>query len=246
MLFNVLTQIFSPLSNHQRQNLTPEKNLPQEYLDYARTSYPSNHTYKIRNRELNPLRQLAKRQKAIKKLLPHPLNSLLDIGSSKGFFVFDAVLNPDCERALGIDVNPYDIDFTNIIREHIRAMQAQFKLMRLHELADQIDQFGGPFQTVLINNQYQYLYFGSDTFPASYLDHDFIFQNLRRVCSQRVIFNNRLSLHDIQNDQQVEKSGNKKLAYSEQSIYTAASKYFDVTKHGSLGGYPLWTLDVKR
>ena len=220
--------------------------LSEEHQHYAENSYPSNHTYQIKKGVLVPKRELAKRYHKIQKLYPRTLTSLLDASSSKGFFVFDASRKPTCERALGIDIHDYDIDFCDRLKQHTNNEQAQFARLTLSELANRIDEFGGPFQTVLVINCYQYLYFGSDISPESHETHDEIFANLRRVCSERVIFNNRVNLEDCQNSTQVQASPQKAEHYSKIEIFTAASNYFEVTQHGRIGKYPLCTMDVKQ
>ena len=132
-------------------------------LQYVSSSYPSNHTYHISNRQCIPKRKLAVRYQTIRKLFPVPLTSLADLGCSKGFFVFSSSAHPHCTRSLGIDVNDYDIEVCRSLAGYLENDRVRFEKYRLHELAQQIDAYGGPFQTVLIVNQYQYLLFGSDT-----------------------------------------------------------------------------------
>jgi len=212
---------------------------------YAENSYPSNHTFKVNKGLLVPKRKLAKRHYKIHKLYPQQLTSFLDVSSSKGFFVFDAAKESTCTRALGIDVNDYDIDFCNAIKQCTDYQRATFEKMTLRELAERIDDFGGPFQTALLINSYQYFYFGSVVSRDSYANHDEIFQLLHRVCTGRVIFNNRVNLEDCQNIDQVLDSPDKAQHYSRIEIFTAASKYFNISEHGKIGKYPLWALDAK-
>jgi len=217
-----------------------------EYHRYVESSYPSNHTYQIKNNKLIPKYKLASRYKKIRKLLPKNLTSLGEVGCSKGFFIFSATTHPQCTRALGIDVNSYDIDVCHWVKNTLKNTRASFEKMQLHELASRIEELGGPLQTVLILNTYQYLYFGSDAFPECYLDHDAIFQNLRKICTERIIFNNRIALEDCQNVKRIEASSEaSKKNYSEEQALEAASKYFIVKQHGKIGKYPLFTLDVK-
>jgi len=217
-----------------------------EYQRYIELGYPSNHAYKIKNNTLIPKYKLATRYKKIRKLLPDYLTSLAEVGCSKGFFIFSATTYPHCTRGLGIDVNQYDIEVCNWVKKTIGNTRASFAKMQLHELAPRIEEFGGPFQTILILNTYQYLYFGSDSFPECYLDHDAIFSHLRKVCSQRIIFNNRIALEDCQNVKRIAESGeHHKKNYSEEKALEAASRYFTIKCHGKIGKYPLLTLDVK-
>ncbi len=218
-----------------------------EYLRYITSSYPSNHTYKIKNNSvLKPKNQLETRYKKIRQLFPKHVTSLAEIGCSKGFFVFSASAMSHCTRSLGIDVNHYDIEVCRWVKETIQNKNTFFETMQLHELTPRIAEFGGAFQTVLILNTYQYLYFGSDAFPQCYLDHDAIFKNLREICSGRIIFNNRIALEDCQNVARIKQANETcQMNYSEEKALEAASKYFTVTRHGKIGKYPLLTLDAK-
>lgn len=220
--------------------------LSEEYKRYAESAYPSNHTFQFKNGLLLPKRELAKRYQLIKRLYPQPLTSLLDVSSSKGFFVFDAARMPTCTRALGIDVHQYDIDFSNTLKQYTQTNHVDFARLTLHELAERIDSFGGPFQTVLLINSYQYFYFGSAVSDEAYQNHEEIFRHLRRICSGRIIFNNRVNLEDCQNSEHIQAAPQKAQHYSRIKIATAASKYFSILEYGKIGKYPLWTLDILR
>ncbi len=219
--------------------------LSAEYIDYVNHAYPSNHTYKIRDKKLIPRRKLKQRYQKIRALLPDALTSLADVGCSKGFFVFAAGANPSCERSVGIDINQYDISFCHEIKKYLANQNTQFALLKLDEFAERINEYGGSFQTVLLLNIYQYLYFGSDRFSGHYLDHDRIFSLLRKICHGRLIFSNRVELKDCQNEDWVKLAGTKSIEYSETMILKAASNYFSIQKHGAIGRYPLWALDAK-
>jgi SAM-dependent methyltransferase len=219
--------------------------LPHEVLNYASTSYPSNHTFDITNGKLIPKRKLKKRIKTLARLYPRTLKSLLDIGCSKGYFVFHAQEQGTCERALGIDITDKEIKFCNEVKTYLQADKSRFELLRLDELGGRVNEFGGPFQTVLVVNLYQYLFFGSDQFSGCYLNHDMIFKYLSDVCSERVIFNNRIDLADCQNQTWVQQAGEKGQLYTEKNVLAAASNYFSVKPQGVYGRYPLWVLDKK-
>ena len=221
------------------------ESLSKEYINYAEYEYPSNHTFKIRHNQLIPKRELYKRYRLIQRLYPAPLTSLLDTSSSKGFFVLDALQNPSCTRAMGIDVNAYDIQFSQTLSSHLKAGRAQFALLRLHELAERIDEFGGPFQTILLINSYQYFYFGSAVAAFSYQSHEEIWDYLRKLCSGRIIFNNRINVDDCQNKDKVLEAPEKAALYSEAHLLQAASRHFSITTQGKIGKYPLLTMDVK-
>jgi hypothetical protein len=219
--------------------------LALEHQQYAEFSYPSNHTYKIAQNQLIPKMELAARYKKIRELYPEKLESLVDIGCCKGYFNFSAAEQPYCERSLGIDVMEKSINHCHAVEKHIGSKNTRFSLLKLHELADSISNYGGQFQTVLVINQYQYLYFGSDSIYDCYLNHDVIFKHLRNICSQRVIFSNRITRESCQNKERILLNEKHADNYTEEKIIQAASKYFVVSKHGTLGRYPLWTLDVE-
>ena len=224
-----------------------QPDLLEEYKRYAEKSYPSNHTYKILNQELHPKCKLALRYRRIKKLFPDRLESFLDIGCSKGFFVFAAGQELGASRNLGIDIDQYDITFCRAIKNYLNSPHANFELMQLHELAERIDEFGGPFQTILIVNTYQYLYFGSARSSDHYQNHDKIFTLLSKICSHRLIFSNRVNLAECQNVENIDNNTDltNRNNYNEKKIIESASRYFSITKHGSIGRYPLWTMDVR-
>lgn len=218
--------------------------LNEEYTKYITQEYPQNHTFNIVNNQLIPKYKLASRYKKLRKLYPERLTSFVDVGCSKGFFVLSASEFPECERSLGIDVNPYALNVCRWLKHNSGNQKASFEKMRLHELAERIDDMGGPFQTVLVVNAYQYIYFGSDHFRDHYLDHDTVFKHLRKICSGRVIFNNRLELKDCQNVDCIDYADKRAQDYTEENMLRAAENYFKITRYGKIGKYPLLALDV--
>jgi hypothetical protein len=219
--------------------------LALKHQQYAENAYPSNHAYKITKQRLLPKRKLAVRYKQIAQLYPEKFESLADIGCSKGYFNFAAAQQSYCKRSLGIDVVEECINHCLTIKNYLGSKNTQFSLLKLHELSESIHEFGGPFQVVLVINLYQYLYFGSDYSSACYLNHDEIFKCLRKICSGRIIFNNRITTKDAQNKERILMSGEHAKDYTEEKIIEAASKYFAISKHGKIGRYPLWALDAR-
>jgi hypothetical protein len=227
-------------------NETTEENLPdKQALEYLESSYPSNHNYVLNQGQLIALRKLEKRYRDIAAFYPEDMQSLLDISCSKGYFVFDAILSYGCKRSMGIDVLEHELDACATVQKYLNDDIARFEQIRLHELANRIEDFGGPFDAVLVINCYQHLYFGSSRFVESYMSHDRIFRNLREVCNGRVIFSNRIDVDHLQDyPANIAKGPNMKETYDEAMVFTAASKYFKVKRAGKLGRYPLWTLDA--
>lgn len=244
-MFNSLLRKWFDSTAIVKGTFNSHQSLSGHDLQYAKDAYPSNHTYEISDGKLFPLKQLKQRYKKIESLLPNPLTSLLDTAASKGYFVFNAASKPTCKRSLGIDVNEPDIQFCRRVKEYLGSHTAQFEVMRLHELAEQVETHGGPFQTVILLNMYQYLFFGSEYYPQRYLDHDAIFAHLRKVCSSRIIFNNRINMADVQINKTMMEGIDYAKHYTQDKVRAAAEKYFTVTEHGMIGRYPLWVMDVK-
>ncbi len=219
--------------------------LSAEHRDYAANSYPGNHRFTISKAgELKPKCKLAVRHRKIRQYYPPQFTSFLDLSCNKGFFVFAASQTDHSTRNLGIDIHPYDIEFCTQLKKHLANDQVKFARLQLHELADAIDTFGGPFDTVLLINTYQYLYFGSSRAPESYRDHEVIFEHLRRICAKRIIFNNRIDL-DICQDYLRDANPLEGTNYNQEKIKAAAAKHFNITEQGKMGVCPLWLLDVK-
>lgn len=219
--------------------------LDAEVLSYINRSYPNNHNFGVRGEQLMPHRQLAHRSKALRRFYAHPQSRLLDLSSSKGFFVLEAAQQAGCTSALGIDVFEHDILVSRTLAKHLHLPNARFEVMRLHELSDRIAEFGGPFDTVLLVNTYQYLFFGSARAADCYLDHDRIFASIRRACSGRLIFNNRIELDDCQNREAVARAGEQAKEYETGKIMAAAERYFTLVAKRVIGRYPLLVFEAK-
>ncbi len=206
-------------------------------------SYPRNHNYRIKAGRLAPSCRLAVRFKRTAALYPQPLTSLLDLSASKGYFVLEAAQRPDCERALGIDAVQDTLAAASAVRDHLGLDNARFACLRLDALARKIGEFGGPFQTVLLINTYQYLYFGSDQSPWHFTTHREIFSAMRQVCTGRVIFHNRLELADCQTAvrKQAALSG-RGATFSPAAIRAAAEEFFTIEVRGRLGRRPFWLM----
>ena len=218
-----------------------------EIATYLADSYPHNHNVEVVGDTLVAKRKLAKRYKRITRLYPEPVSSLLDVSCSKGFFVAGAAVRPSCERALGIDIDDNDLRACEAIKAFLSADRARFIKLQLHELAERIGEFGGPFQTSLVINSYQYFYFGSSRSSDCYLDHREIFRMLRQVCDGRVVFSNRMELSHVQRycKEVAQRHGHDERRYSMETAMTAAAEFFEVSRRGKLGNLPIWTLDAR-
>lgn len=223
-----------------------EGSIPRDLRAFFADSYPHNHTYTAARGRLVPGRKLADRLAQLTKHYPKPLLSLVDLSCSKGFFVFHAATQPDCERALGIDLNENCVNACGLLNARFeRRSRVRFARLTLPELAERIDEFGGPFQTALLVNTYQYLVFGSAVGPPVSHDHREIFELLRRVCSGRLIFHNRLSLADLQSDPQDRASRtDHAVEYEPAAIHAGAAEFFRVNELDSRSRRPIWLLDA--
>jgi hypothetical protein len=217
--------------------------LSPELLRYLASSYPHNHDFRLRGGCLRPRWKLWRRWRRIRSLYPERVESLLDLSCCKGFFVLEAAQRPGCRRALGVDVYERDLEACGALRAALGVERAEFRKARLHEVADDIDALGGPFQTVLLINTYPYLYFGSDREPAAYASHERIFGHLREVTAGRLIFSNRLQLERCPRHVQ-RRAAELGLAdgFDEESILAAARRHFEVERRGRLGRIPLLLL----
>lgn len=222
-----------------------DSGLPVDVAGHIVDSYPQNHNYIVRQGKLVPRHKLKVRFGELSEAYPDPLKSLLDLSCSKGFFVIDAASRSDCQRALGIDIDSQELEVCRSVGTFLGCSTSRFERLRLHELAERIDEFGGPFQTALLVNSYQYLYFGSSRSSECYHDHETIFGLMRQVCDGRVLFSNRTELNQLQRSCQSEAEKiNHSDLYTEERILDAASRFFHVTEFGCIGKWPFWLLDV--
>jgi hypothetical protein len=227
------------------QNL--DRSLSQQARTFARDSYPQNHTYVADGDRLLAGPKLAARVAQLAQHYPAPLESLVDLSCSKGYFLFHAVSRHACARALGIDLDEQCLCHCHLLNENFdRQKQVRFARMTIEKLADSIDKFGGPFQAMLVVNTYQYLVFGSELAPATGCGHRDLFRQMRQICNGRVIFHNRLEFADLQENvrQRALQSG-EGLVYTPAAICDAASEFFKVTILGKLHRRPILLLDAR-
>lgn len=210
---------------------------------YVESSYPHNLDYRVRRGALRPRWKLRRRLKRLLPLYTEPLESLLDLSSSKGYFVLEAAARSTCTRALGIDVHEPDLEASRAVAEHLGLERARFERSTLRELADRIDDLGGPFGTVLLVNTYPYLFYGSDRAESVAADHGELFELLARVTSDRLIFSNRVDLAALPRHIQARATdAGLEDGYDAPRIRAAAEAHFHVEPRRALGKIPLWLL----
>ncbi|MFN0056244.1 MAG: hypothetical protein ACKV0T_29205 [Planctomycetales bacterium] len=221
--------------------------LPDDVRAYLKDSYPHNHTFTATNDRLVPGRKLAERIERLARHYPRPMTSLVDLSCSKGYFVFHAARLANSPRVLGIDLDGRSLEVCRLLEGAFDGRdQIAFARLTLPELALRIDEFGGPFQTALLVNTYQYLILGSSVAPAVSHDHAEVFRLLRQVCNGRLIFHNRLSLDDLQSDPR-ERAGQlgRSFRYEPEVIHAAASHFFHIQSADRTTRRPVWVMDAK-
>lgn len=220
--------------------------LPPEVRERLWRGYPKNHGYRLgRDGRLVPRWRLARRFRRVARLLPRPLESLLDVGCSRGFFVLQAA-REGAARALGIDVDEGDLAAARAVAHALDLDAARFEGWWLDETRARIDALGGPFQTTLCLNVYPYLFLGSGRSERHLADHDALFELLRELTGERLLFSARLSLSDCpRNVRERAARLGLEAAYDEAAIRAAAERRFEVNEAGRLGRIPLWVLDTR-
>lgn len=224
-----------------------DRTLTAEVREFVADSYPRNHTFTASGEQLIPRPKLANRFARLSRNYPTGFRSFIDLSCSKGFFVFHAAAHRGCERAMGIDLDEQCLDVCRKLQNQFDGRErVQFAKLTLPELADRIDEFGGPFETAMLVNTYQYLVFGSSIAPRVSYDHREIFRMLRRICSGRLIFHNRLRLADLQDSVQEGLTPEcRQAVYEPDAIANAASESFRVSRLDRWSKRPVWLLDAK-
>lgn len=205
-------------------------------------AYPANHFYSITKGSLIAGTKLTRRFELIQRLYPERLDSLLDIGCAKGFFVFQAGLQAHKPRAVGLDVTADYISFCRGFKDYLALPNVAFHQYRLHEIVGNLHELGGPFQTVLMINTYHYLFYGSPRDRFGYLTHRRIFQELWTICSERLIFSSPLELSDCPGNIRKASLKSDKMGYSRKHVLSAAEEFFTVRQDGYLGSRPLFVM----
>ena len=219
----------------------------EKELNQTLIGSPSNHNYFIYNKRLFPRFQLFERFRLITSLFPEKLESFLDIGSCRGFYVFRAADHPTCNLSIGIDVYEPFITISQKIKTYLSVEKVQFHLATLDEVCNNLESYGGPFQVVLLVGTYHYLFWGSAKCSNAYHSHREILSRLSAICSDRVILSARFETNrlprSIKNRAEMYKY---EYAYTTKDFLKFAEEYFDVYKAGYLGRYPLLVMEKKR
>jgi len=219
----------------------------EKELNQALIGHPSNHNYFIYKQKLFPRFQLFERFQLITSLFPEKLESFLDIGSCRGFYVFRAADHPTCDLAIGIDVYEPFIAISQKIRTYLSVEKVQFHLATLDEVCNNLESYGGPFQVVLLVGTYHYLFWGSEKCSNAYHSHREILSRLSAISSDRVIFSARLETNQLpQSIKDRAEMYRNKYAYTTYDFLKFAEEYFEVCQAGYLGKYLLLVMEKRR
>ena len=205
------------------------------------------HVYTIADGQVFTTFQMDQRWRKVLRLYPATLTSLLDIGCCRGWFVIKAALEPQCERATGVDVVQGFIDAANEAKGELKLEKAQFEYAFLDDIANAPQRFRTPYQTILLLNTYHYLFWGSDYSEKHWADHDFLWRTLASICTDRVIFMSPLEVSECPSDIRGRAGRHPEWAarYTAEQVLAAAAKYFDVALETYLGRRPLYLMRKK-
>ena len=196
--------------------------------------YPSNHNYQIRGQRRIPSHRLAERWRMISSFYPKKLESFLDVGCCKGFFVLENATRPECKRSVGIDVVESFVDTAREVGNSMKIEGAEFHLASLDEVAGRIEEFGGPFQVVQLINTYHYLYWGSKRNARAFHDHRTIFSALHEVTGSCLIFSSPLEVNLAPPEIRLKADIAGGHEYHQKAILDAAQEFFDIIELPSL------------
>jgi hypothetical protein len=206
------------------------------------------HIYTIAEGQALTTFQMDQRWRIVRRLYPTPLTSLLDIGCCRGWFVIKAAMEPQCERATGVDVVQGFIDAANDAKRELKLDgKIQFDYAFLDRLANDPQRFRTPYQTIVLLNTYHYMFWGSDYSEKHWADHDYLWRTLASICTDRVIFMSPLEVAECPSDirARAEKHPDSAARYTTEQVLESAGKYFDVTLESYLGLRPLYLMRKK-
>ena len=228
-------------------DLPCSKNLEQKGINKLLLGYPSNHRYRIYRDRLIPNFELYERLRGIIDIYPEEIESFLDIGCCRGFYVLEAAKRPGCLAAAGIDIYKPFIDTAEMVRGYLDINNARFYFATLSDVAENPKKYGGPFQIILVLGTYHYLFWGSKLYEGAYYDHKEILCMLHKICAGEVILSARLEIRDLPSHAR-EKAvlDSRRDIYNKKDFINTAELYFNIKTEGALGKYPLFIMSKKK
>jgi hypothetical protein len=215
----------------------------QEEINALMKGYPRNHEYQVINGCVVPKFKLYERLRLVTQAYSSPLQSFLDIGCCRGFYVLDAATRLQCPLAVGIDVYEPFVSKAQKVAEHLGAGNAHFHFASLEEISEDPKKFGGPFQTIMLIGTYHYLYWGSGRCKTAYHSHDEILNRLASICTEKLIFSGRITVDRLPEGVRQNLTRNDSyFNYTPEALLQSAEKFFNVRQIGFLGTYPLLTM----
>ncbi len=209
-------------------------------LDSLLAGYPRNHDYRIRDGKLIPSYRLYCRERLVTALFPKDMESFLDIGCCRGYYVYKASEKPQCRLALGIDVFEPFLSISRQLKDFLGRENVAFKMAALDEVGEDAVGYGGPFQTVMTIGTYHYLFWGSSRSDKAFFDHRRILALLAGLCGERLIFSARLEMDRLPEEIAAKAEAHEKAdTYNSAEFLRVASEFFKVREVGFLGAYPL-------
>ena len=194
-----------------------------------------------------PSFRLYERVRLVASLYPERMESLLDIGSCKGYYVLSAADRPYPVKTVGIDVYEPFVSVANKVKKYLGGDNASFYSAALEEVSNTPEAHGGPFQTVLLIGTYHYLFWGSTINSNALCDHQKIFKMLSKVCTERLIFSARLEVDSLTSDtKEKARMFGGTLKYDTEHILKSAEEFFEVHRAGYLGKFPLFSMSKKK
>jgi SAM-dependent methyltransferase len=212
-----------------------ERNLNEDLV-----GYPHNHLYRLRARQPIPDFSLYRRLRAVEPAYPATIESFLDVGCCRGYFVLDAARRVSCRTAVGIDVHEPFVAISSRVSRHLGMENTAFHHANLRTVSDRPESFGGPFQVVTMLNTYHYAYWGSERYPDAFHDDREILRCLSRICTDRVVFSARLEVDRLPSfvRERAMTSGQAD-NYTTGHFLAAATEFFDVRAAASGPGDPV-------
>lgn len=222
------------------------KNMEQKGINKLLLGYPSNHRYRIHRNRLIPGFELYERSGTIIDIYPEEIESFLDIGCCRGFYVLEAAKRPWCLTAAGIDIYKPFIDTAEMARGYLGVNNARFYFATLSDVAENPKKYGGPFQIILILGTYHYLFWGSKLCEKAYYAHKEILYMLHKICTHKVILSARLEISDLPRDiRERAMLDSRRDIYNKKDFIKTAELYFNIKTEGALGKYPLFIMSKK-